>query len=123
MLISVGLGTYFGLTFVFLKSKPTMEVPLGTTTPPFTLLNLYRILSSCVKSKFESNVSSKVLDAPVAAPAGLTAFATPPSFLIPKPGLLSTICSPGYKSIVVLSTRSLSSPLRYENLAASMSAL
>ena len=64
-----------------------------------------------------------MFDAPVAAPAGLTAFATPPSLRIPKPGLLSTICSPGYKSIVVLSTRSLSSPLKYENLAASMSAL
>ena len=64
-----------------------------------------------------------MLEAPVAAPAGLPAFATPPSFLIPKPGLLSTTCSPGYKSIVVLSTKSLSFPLRYENLAASMSAL
>ena len=63
------------------------------------------------------------MDAPVAAPAGLIAFAIPPSFLIPKPGLLSTTCSPGYKSIVVLSTKSLSFPLRYENLAASMSAL
>ena len=37
---SVGLGTYFGLIFVFLKSSPTTEVPLGTITPPLTLLNL-----------------------------------------------------------------------------------
>ena len=36
----VGLGTYSGLILVFLKSNPTIEVPLGTTTPPFTLLNL-----------------------------------------------------------------------------------
>ena len=35
-----GFGTYFGRILVFLKSSPTMEVPLGTTTPPFTLLNL-----------------------------------------------------------------------------------
>ena len=39
-LSSVGLGTYFGLIFVFLKSKPIIEVPLGRTTPPLTLLNL-----------------------------------------------------------------------------------
>ena len=38
--MSVGFGTYNGLIFVFLKSKPTIEVPLGTTTPPWTLLNL-----------------------------------------------------------------------------------
>ena len=37
---SVGFGTYFGLNFVFLRSRPTIDVPLGTTTPPFTLLNL-----------------------------------------------------------------------------------
>ena len=120
---SVGFGTYFGLTLVFLRSKPTIEVPLGTTTPPFTLLNLYKILSSFVKSKLESNVNDKVLDAPDGSPAGLTAFATPESFLIAKPGLLSTMCSPGKSNIVVLSTKSLSSPRKYENLAASIKAL
>ena len=31
---SVGLGTYLGLIFVFLKSSPTNEVPRGITTPP-----------------------------------------------------------------------------------------
>ena len=90
--MSVGFGTYFGLIFVFLKSNPTIDVPLGTITPPFTLLNLYKILSSCVKSKLESNVSDKVLIAPVESPPGLIAFACPDSDLIPKPGLLSTIC-------------------------------
>ena len=44
--ISVGFGTYFGLIFVFLKSSPTIEVPLGTITPPSVLLNLYKSLSS-----------------------------------------------------------------------------
>ena len=39
-LSSVGLGTYNGLILVFLKSNPTIDVPLGTTTPPLTLLNL-----------------------------------------------------------------------------------
>ena len=64
-------------------------MPLGTTTPPFTLLNLYRILSSCVKSKLEFNVSVNVFCAPDAEPLGLIAFAIPASFLIPNPGLLS----------------------------------
>ena len=41
---------------------------------------------SCVKSKLESNVSDKVLIAPVTSPPGLTAFACPASDLIPKPG-------------------------------------
>ena len=61
--------------------------------------------------------------APELSPPGLIAFACPDSDLIPKPGLLSTICSPGNKSIVVLSTKSLSLPFRYENLAASINAL
>ena len=120
---SVGLGTYFGLTFVFLKSNPTIDVPLGIITPPLTLLNLYSILSSCVKSKLVSKVKDKVLIAPLESPPGLTAFACPASDLIPNPGLLSTICSPGNRSIVVLSTKSLSLPFRYENLAASINAL
>ena len=38
--LSNGFGTYFGLTFVFLKSNPTIDVPRGTTTPPLILLNL-----------------------------------------------------------------------------------
>ena len=33
-LSSVGFGTYNGLILVFLKSSPTIDVPLGTTTPP-----------------------------------------------------------------------------------------
>ena len=122
-LSSVGFGTYNGLILVFLKSNPTIDVPLGTTTPPFTLLNLYRILSSCVKSKLEFNVSVKVFCAPDAEPLGLIAFAMPDSFLIPNPGLLSIKWSPGNINIVVLSTKSLSFPRRYENLAASIRAL
>ena len=31
---SVGFGTYNGLIFVFLKSKPTIDVPRGITHPP-----------------------------------------------------------------------------------------
>ena len=38
--LSNGFGTYFGLTFVFLRSRPTRDVPRGTTTPPLILLNL-----------------------------------------------------------------------------------
>ena len=34
MLSFKGFGTYVGLIFVFLTSKPTMETPLGTMTPP-----------------------------------------------------------------------------------------
>ena len=37
---SNGFGTYFGFTFVFLRSRPTIDVPRGTMTPPFILLNL-----------------------------------------------------------------------------------
>ena len=86
-------------------------------------MNLYKILSSCVKSKLELSVNVKVLIAPVAAPLRLIALATPASFLIPKPGLLSSVCSPGKSNIVVLSTKSLSFPATYENLADSISAL
>ena len=68
-------------------------------------------------------VNVKVLIAPVAEPLGLIAFAILDSFLIPNPGLLSIIWSPGKSNIVVLSTKSLSFPFRYENLAASTSAL
>ena len=60
----MGLGTYSGLILVFLKSNPTIDVPLGTTIPPLTLLNLYKILSSCVKSKLEFKVRVKVFCAP-----------------------------------------------------------
>ena len=80
-------------------------------------------MSSWVKSKLELSVNVKVLVAPVADPLGLTAFATPLSFLIAKPGLLSTIWLPGKSNIVVLSTKSLSFPATYENLADSISAL
>ena len=46
----VGLGTYFGLIAVFLKSNPTSEVPRGIITPPWTLLSLYKALFEFVKS-------------------------------------------------------------------------
>ena len=79
---------------VFLKSKPTIDVPRGTITPPFTLLYLYKSLADCVKSKLESNVKFKVFMAE-----------------IPTPGRLSMTCSPGIKRIVVFSTSSLLFPL------------
>ena len=47
----------------------------------------------------------------------------PGSCRIYKPGLLSTVCSPGYSNIVVLSNLSLLGPDWYENLAASINAL
>ena len=81
------------------------------------------MLSSCVKSKLEFNVRVRVFCAPDVEPLGLTAFAIPDSLRIPNPGLLSIIWSPGKSNIVVLSTKSLSFPRRYENLAASISAL
>ena len=51
ILSSVGFGIYLGLIFDFLKSNPTIDVPRGTTTPPSTELNLYKILFGSVKSK------------------------------------------------------------------------
>ena len=39
-LLSVGFGTYNGLILVFLKSSPTIEVPLGTTIPPVSYTHL-----------------------------------------------------------------------------------
>ena len=68
-------------------------------------------------------VNVRVFCAPVSVPPGLTAFATPLSFFIPNPGLLSTRCSPGKSNIVVFSTISLSLPLKYENRADSIRAL
>ena len=98
MLVSNGLGTYLGLTLVFLKSKPTIEVPLGITTPPLILLNLYKILSSCSISKLEVKLNEKVSCAFVSPPDGETALAAvgfPASGLIANPGRLSIVCSPG----------------------------
>jgi len=34
MPLSVGSGIYFGLILVFLRSSPTIDVPLGNITPP-----------------------------------------------------------------------------------------
>ena len=55
--MSSGFGIYFGRILVFLKSRPTMDVPLGMITPPLILLNFTRSFVSCVKSKLEFNVS------------------------------------------------------------------
>ena len=57
MLSFTGLGTYVGLIFVFLTSKPTTDTPLGTMTPPKTLFNLWRIL--LVDDKSKSDVVEK----------------------------------------------------------------
>ena len=73
-----------------------------------------------LNQNLEFNVSVSVFCAPVADPLGLIAFAIPDSFLIPNPGLLSIIWSPGNINIVVLSTKSLSFPRRYENLKCSI---
>ena len=58
-------------------------------------------------------------------PLGATASANDgaPSSLIANPGRLSITCSPGKSKMVVFSTRSLSLPLKYENLADSTRAL
>ena len=98
--VSVGFGTYFGLIFVFLKSSPTSDVPLGIITPPLILLNLWRILSACVRSNTELEVRENSVVAFVSAPLCDTAFAEVPDALIAYPGLLSTICSPGYSNTV-----------------------
>ena len=108
--ISVGFGTYFGLIFVFLKSSPTIEVPLGTITPPSVLLNLYKSLSSWVKSKLVLTSKLKSASENVVS-SGFSTTATPPLFLILKPGLLSISCSPGMRRMVVFSVASLSLPL------------
>ena len=63
----VGFGTYFGLIFVFLKSSPTIEVPLGMITPPSVLLNLRRTLFGSDKSKFVFK-SKNILSFPTTAP-------------------------------------------------------
>ena len=62
-----GFGTYFGLILVFLKSKPTIEVPRGIITPPWTLLSLNNALSSVVKSKlvWESNGDKSLVTPPL----------------------------------------------------------
>ena len=57
MLSFNGFGTYVGLIFVFLISKPTKETPLGTMTPPKTLFSLCRIL--LVDDKSKSDVVEK----------------------------------------------------------------
>ena len=113
----MGLGTYFGLIAVFLKSNPTSEVPRGIIAPPYILLSLKSSLSAVSKSKLV--VKSKggrsfdvvpFLNKNVFVAVGI------------KPGLLSTTCSPGYSKIVVFPKRSLSSPFWYENLDASIKA-
>ena len=56
-------------------------------------------------------------------PPGETVLATPPASYTANPGRLSITCSPGKIRIVVFSVISLSLPLKYENLADSISAL
>ena len=63
------------------------------------------------------------LFAAVSAPDGDTAKVAFHGYIfIPKPGLLSISCSPGYINIVVLSIKSLFFPRTYENLADSSKA-
>ena len=60
----VGSGIYFGLITVFLKSKPTIEVPRGTMTPPERGFNLYRF--DCNANSLSSNNSViKTVKSPV----------------------------------------------------------
>lgn len=49
----VGSGTYFGLITVFLKSRPTIDVPLGTITPPEGGFNWYKF--SIIFTSLSSN--------------------------------------------------------------------
>ena len=44
MLALAGSGTNLGLTLVFLRSIPTMDVPRGSMTPPCIELNWYSTL-------------------------------------------------------------------------------
>ena len=80
-----GFGIYFGLIFVFLRSRPTIDVPLGIMTPPFILLSLYNALFSVERSKLvlRSNCAKSeevvpFLNLKVDDPVGI------------QPGLLST---------------------------------
>ena len=45
---------------VFLKSKPTIDVPFGTITPPWTELNLRRTLFELFISNIEELPNSKL---------------------------------------------------------------
>ena len=90
-----GFGTYNGLTFVFLKSKPTIEVPFGTIAPPLTELNLYNTLFTLFKSNIEP-LSNSISVVPVTSDLFTSKYcALPPLFFTYKPGLLSITCSPG----------------------------
>ena len=76
------------------------------------LLNLYKIFSDEVRSKFESRVNVSSVDAVVCSPEGDIEIAVPPISLIAYPGLLSMACSPGKRRIVVFSVISLLLPFK-----------
>jgi len=42
---------YLGIILVFLRSRPTSDVPLGMITPPLILLSLYSALLGLSRSK------------------------------------------------------------------------
>ena len=77
-------------------------------TPPCTLFSLYKALSELFKSYVVvKSHAGKSLDV---VPSLNLNFAFTPSGTGIQPGLLSTICSPGYNNIVVLPNLSLSKP-------------
>ena len=86
-------------------------------------MNLYKTLSSCVISKLEPKFKSNTAAASLSPPDGETTFAAPPTFFILNPGLLSMVCSPGMRRIVVFSIKSLDEPFKYEKRADSKIAL
>ena len=47
-------GTYFGLIFVFLKSKPIIEVPLGMINPPLGPFVILYKSSYCFVAAFQA---------------------------------------------------------------------
>ena len=81
-------------------------------TPPCTLFSLYKALSALFKSYVVvKSHAGKSLDS---VPSLNLNFAFAPSGMGIQPGLLSTICSPGYNSIVAVSYTHLTLPTNRE---------
>ena len=102
------------VSWLNLAGRIPLDLRIGTspeTMPDMKLVNEIKELGIST-----INITNSAL-------LGLIAVAVPLTLFIPKPGRLSIKCSPGKSNIVVFSTKSLSFPLRYENLADSISAL
>jgi len=108
ILLFSGSGTYFGLIFVLRRSLPTIDVPLGMITPPRTLFNLNSSLSGDVKSKLLPNPNG--LSIWFVCPNLVVYLAFPLTSTGMNPGLLSTVCVPAARIMVVKSNLSFLCP-------------